>query len=118
MQPDQIRRLPLMIRPARPTLAEVPLADLSLTPTLYLRGYEEFRGDLVLLYFPTIDRSTGRLVELRMVPLQIHRFSLRQPPIADAAWLVDTLARISRLLGTEVAYAGGGLCVSLAGRGC
>jgi hypothetical protein len=29
IQPDQFRRLLLMIRPARPTLAEVPLADLS-----------------------------------------------------------------------------------------
>ena len=29
IQPDQLRRLLLMIRPARPTLAEVPLADLS-----------------------------------------------------------------------------------------
>ena len=29
MQPSQLRRLLLMIRPARPTLAEVPLADLS-----------------------------------------------------------------------------------------
>ena len=29
IQPDQLRLLLLMIRPARPTLAEVPLADLS-----------------------------------------------------------------------------------------
>jgi hypothetical protein len=29
IQSDQLRRLLLMIRPARPTLAEVPLADLS-----------------------------------------------------------------------------------------
>ncbi len=30
IQPGQSRRLLLIIRPARPTLAEVPLADLSL----------------------------------------------------------------------------------------
>ncbi len=29
IQPDQLRRLLLVIRPARPSLAEVPLADLS-----------------------------------------------------------------------------------------
>ena len=32
IQPDQPRRLLLMIRSARPTLAEVPLADLSFGP--------------------------------------------------------------------------------------
>jgi hypothetical protein len=32
IRPDQLRRLLLMIRPARTTIAEVPLADLSLGP--------------------------------------------------------------------------------------
>ena len=82
-----------------------------------IHGYEEFRSDLMLLYFPTIDRATGRLVHLRMVPLQIHRLSLRSASAADAAWLTDTLGRISRPLGTEVAYAGGVLCVSPADPG-
>ncbi|MFM8733939.1 MAG: hypothetical protein ACKOC8_01895 [Pirellulales bacterium] len=37
IRPSQLRRLLLMIRPARPTLAEVPLADLSFIgrPTTY-----------------------------------------------------------------------------------
>jgi len=34
IQPDRFRLLLLVIRPARPTLAEVPLADLSLTATI------------------------------------------------------------------------------------
>jgi hypothetical protein len=33
IQPDRFRLLLLVIRPARPTLAEVPLADLPFNPT-------------------------------------------------------------------------------------
>ena len=38
IQPDQLRRLLLMIRPARPAFAEVPLADLFFIHTQRARG--------------------------------------------------------------------------------
>ena len=37
-------------------------------------GYEEFRADLSLMYFATVDSSTGKLLELLMTPTQIRRF--------------------------------------------
>ena len=52
-----------------------------------IEGNEGYRDDLALMYFPTLDSRTGRLVRLRMVPLQIFRFSLRRASVADAAWL-------------------------------
>ena len=45
---------------------------------------EGYRDDLALMYFPTFDARTGRLTRLRMVPLQIFRFSLRRASAADA----------------------------------
>jgi hypothetical protein len=43
-QPDQLRLLLPMIRPTRPTLAEVPLADLSLGTTASASVGGRFRG--------------------------------------------------------------------------
>jgi len=77
-----------------------------------ISGYEEFRGDLVPLVFATIDPATGRLVEVRIAPMQIHRFSLRRAAPADARVLADTLAEISAAFGTAVAYDGDRIVVS------
>jgi poly-gamma-glutamate synthesis protein (capsule biosynthesis protein) len=67
-----------------------------------IRGYEEFRADLVLMYFPTIDAADGRLAGLDMVPMQIHNMRLRRPSSADAAWLAETLNREGGRFGTRV----------------
>jgi poly-gamma-glutamate synthesis protein (capsule biosynthesis protein) len=68
-----------------------------------IRGYEEFRGDLVLMYFPTLDVRTGELARLVMTPLQIHNFRLRHPSPSDCAWLLRTLDRECRRFGRRVA---------------
>ncbi len=60
-------------------------------------GYEAFRGDLVLMYFPTIDPDTGTLARLRTTPLQIRRMQLTHASERDARWLEERLARISRV---------------------
>jgi len=67
-----------------------------------IAGHRGYRGDLALMYFPTIDRTTGRLVRLEMAPLQMKRFQLHRATRKDAAWLRDTLAREGRKLGTTV----------------
>jgi poly-gamma-glutamate synthesis protein (capsule biosynthesis protein) len=59
-------------------------------------GKEEFRGDLALMYFADVDAGTGRLVRLRLEPMQVRRFRLNRASRPDAAWLRDTLARESR----------------------
>jgi poly-gamma-glutamate synthesis protein (capsule biosynthesis protein) len=69
-------------------------------------GYEEFRDDLVLMYFATIDLSTGHLVRLALTPLQIRNFRLQYPSASDRAWLRDTLDRECRRLGSRIALGG------------
>lgn len=58
-----------------------------------IRGYETFRNDLVLMYFPTLDRGTGRLLRLEIWPLRIRRFRLTRPTREDRAWLLGVLDR-------------------------
>jgi poly-gamma-glutamate synthesis protein (capsule biosynthesis protein) len=63
-------------------------------------GYDEYRGDLALMYFPTIDVTTRRLVRLDMKPLRLKRFQLHRASKNDAEWLCATLVREGRKLGT------------------
>jgi len=67
-----------------------------------IRGYEEFRDDLAVMYLATIDPTTGWLGGLEMVPFQIRRFQLVRPSGADMIWLRQTLDRESRRFGTAV----------------
>lgn len=65
-------------------------------------GYEQYRDDLRLLYFVTVDPDTGRLTDVRMVPLQSRRLRLRHAGHQDAAWLGETLDRAGSRLGSHV----------------
>jgi poly-gamma-glutamate capsule biosynthesis protein CapA/YwtB (metallophosphatase superfamily) len=65
-------------------------------------GYEEFRGELAVMYFPRLDRVSGGLVEVTLVPLRISRFQLHRASQEDAAWLVGILDRESARFGTRV----------------
>jgi poly-gamma-glutamate capsule biosynthesis protein CapA/YwtB (metallophosphatase superfamily) len=67
-----------------------------------ITGYEEFRDDLVLMYFPTIRIDDGMLVSLEMVPLQIRNMRLNRASRADVEWLARTLNREGKPLGTCV----------------
>ena len=78
-----------------------------------ITGNEDYRDDLALMYFPTFDYRTGRLTRLRIVPLQIFRFSLRRASAADAAWLNEVLNRESRHFGTKAKLKDGQLDIEL-----
>ena len=65
-------------------------------------GYESFRSDLALMYFPTVDAATGRLARLLMTPTQIRHFRVNRAPEADARWLEAMLNREGARLGTRV----------------
>jgi len=65
-------------------------------------GYEGFRDDLGLMYFPTVDAVTGRLVDLHMTPMQIRRFRANHASPEDARWLADTINRESRTFDLRV----------------
>ncbi len=67
-----------------------------------IAGYEQFRNDLVLMYFVTIDPAAGRVVRLEMTPLRIERFQLDRASEVDARWLRDRLARECAKLGTRL----------------
>jgi poly-gamma-glutamate synthesis protein (capsule biosynthesis protein) len=68
-----------------------------------IAGHDEYRDDLVLLFFPSVSASNGELVALEMVALQVRRMRLVRATAADARWLSDTVNRISRPFGTVVA---------------
>ena len=74
-----------------------------------ISGYEEFRTELTLMYFPTLDPRTGRLLRLVMAPLRIRRFRLEHAAGPDRAWLRDTLDRECRRFGGRVALRDGAL---------
>ena len=65
-------------------------------------GYESFRANLVLAYFPTLDTRTGALVQLEMAPFEIRRFRLQSASAPDAAWLRERMAREVIPAGTPV----------------
>ena len=70
-------------------------------------GYEEYRGDLALMYLPRIAVGTGALAGLTMTPLRIRRFTLERPPEEGVAWLADVLGRECRRFGTRIAARAG-----------
>lgn len=65
-------------------------------------GHAEYRSDLCLMYFASIDPASGELLGLRMTPLQMQRFRLRRAAPDDVRWLRDTLTRQGEGLGTRV----------------
>jgi poly-gamma-glutamate capsule biosynthesis protein CapA/YwtB (metallophosphatase superfamily) len=65
-------------------------------------GYEDFRADLALMYFVSVDLSTGKLVCLHMTPTQIKNFKANRSSRADALWLRDILNREGKEFGTRV----------------
>jgi poly-gamma-glutamate capsule biosynthesis protein CapA/YwtB (metallophosphatase superfamily) len=58
-----------------------------------IRGYEEFRSDLALMYFADIEPGTGNLAAFEITPLQIRKFRLDRPSKQDVEWLQGTLQR-------------------------
>ena len=55
-----------------------------------IRGNEQYRDDLRIMYLPDLEPSTGRLLALEMAVFQSHRFRLRtasagEPPVRCAS---------------------------------
>ena len=71
-------------------------------------GYEEYRADLALMFFPSVDVTTGRLAGLRMTPLRIRRLRLHRASADDARWLCDRLDRVCRPFGARMEVAADG----------
>jgi poly-gamma-glutamate synthesis protein (capsule biosynthesis protein) len=67
-----------------------------------ISGHEQYRDDLTLMYFPDIDPSSGKLLSMKMVPMQIRNFSLQHIEENDAQWLLSTLNREVTMSGTRI----------------
>lgn len=67
-----------------------------------IRGYQQFRGELSLMYFADIDATTGEFAGLTMVPTRMHRFRVQLASASEAAWLRETLNREGKRVGTCV----------------
>ncbi len=66
-----------------------------------IRGYEEYRDDLVLMYFADIAPA-GTLAAFEIAPLQIRNFRLVHPSKQDICWMQQTLDRESRKFGVNI----------------
>jgi len=73
-----------------------------------IAGYEEYRGDLAIMYFVTME-AAGSLAGVEMVPLQIKRFRLNRAPAEEVAWLQQTLDREAGRFGARVEPSAHGL---------
>jgi poly-gamma-glutamate capsule biosynthesis protein CapA/YwtB (metallophosphatase superfamily) len=67
-----------------------------------ITGFEEYRDDLRLLHFATVDARSGQLAALRMTPFQARQMRLHRASANDCNWLATVLDRISRRFGSEV----------------
>lgn len=74
-----------------------------------ISGYESYRGELALMYFP---RFEGERVGLSMVPMRVRRMRLERASATDARWLATTLSRVSRPYGTIIEEADDGTLVA------
>jgi poly-gamma-glutamate capsule biosynthesis protein CapA/YwtB (metallophosphatase superfamily) len=69
-----------------------------------ISGHEEYRGDLALMYFATIDVATGELVALLVTPMRIRKMRATRASRAEAQWLCETLSRASEGFGHPCAF--------------
>ena len=68
-----------------------------------ITGHGEYRPELSLMYFPTVDPATGDLRSLEAVPMRIRRFRLERAAAADdVSWLGGTLEGEHRSSGVHV----------------
>jgi poly-gamma-glutamate synthesis protein (capsule biosynthesis protein) len=75
-------------------------------------GYEDYRDDLALLYFPVVSAAAEPRDTMEMVPVQIRRFRLQQPSPADVDWLRRSLDSVNAAFGTRIVRRDGALAIA------
>ena len=53
------------------------------------------------MYFPGLERSTGKLDRLEFTPMQMRHFRLNRASDRDTAWLAEMLSREGAPLGNS-----------------
>src|SRR5438132_9209887 len=71
-----------------------------------ISGYEDFRGDLALMYLVELDSRGGQLVSLQLVPMHMRRFRLEHTSAADARSLCNFLNALGAPFGIHTRLAG------------
>ena len=66
-----------------------------------ISGHEEFRGDLGVMYFPTLAGGSGELLDLELVALCRRRLRLERAPEIDCQWLCGVLNAEGRRFGSS-----------------
>ncbi len=64
-----------------------------------IKGFEEYRNELSVLYVVTLDRASGRMLSLRLAPYRIRKFRLNCLSDEDKTWLFARLSREYRRFG-------------------
>ncbi len=66
-----------------------------------ITGQEQFRGELGLMYFLSLEPTTGRLQRFEMTPTRLRKLRINRALREEAQWLVNVLNREGRPLGTR-----------------
>jgi poly-gamma-glutamate synthesis protein (capsule biosynthesis protein) len=78
-----------------------------------ISGYEEYRAELCLMYFPVIEIQSGDTHHVQMVPFRMMNFQLVKASAEEATWLAETMGRQSEPMGTQITLEGNyTLCAS------
>ncbi|WP_413612795.1 CapA family protein [Bdellovibrio sp. HCB-110] len=56
-------------------------------------GYENFHSELSVMYFVELDSETGKLADLKLVPLRLQKFQLKKASRTEVSWINKTLNR-------------------------
>jgi poly-gamma-glutamate synthesis protein (capsule biosynthesis protein) len=67
-------------------------------------GHAAYRSELGIMYFPTLDTTTGRLLNLELAPTLIRNFRLTHPPESAIRWIAESMDREGRKLGTRIEF--------------
>lgn len=73
-----------------------------------IEGHEQYRGELGLMYFPQIERGSGRLLALDLVPTRVRNFRVTRAGEDDRGWMLARLRRELRRFGGDIELAGEG----------
>ncbi|WP_323845669.1 CapA family protein [Microbulbifer magnicolonia] len=67
-----------------------------------ISGHEEYRSHLRPLYCVDLERASGALTRLEVIPFEMRRFRLQKPTSDDRDWLLGTLDRECRHMGAAL----------------
>ncbi|MCG9970092.1 CapA family protein [Christiangramia crocea] len=71
-----------------------------------IRGHDQYRPELSLMYFPELNTRSGALKSMCMIPMEIKKFSLHRANRTQTKWLAAVLGREGEKLDTTVRMSG------------